>query len=110
MGYYNRIAGYIDAVRPDLSVDKDVNGGNRYGGRVAVTIAPNDRLVMTFVGEKEGERGQETIITLTFEALGDRTRMHFVQAPFDTVENRDSHRGGWSECFDRLGAYLKVAA
>jgi iron complex outermembrane receptor protein len=47
VGYYNRIAGYIDAVRPDLSVDKDVNGGNRYGGRAAVTFAPNDRLAIT---------------------------------------------------------------
>jgi iron complex outermembrane receptor protein len=47
VGYYNRIAGYLDAVRPDLSVDEDVNGGNRYGGRVAVMFAPNDRLAIT---------------------------------------------------------------
>jgi iron complex outermembrane receptor protein len=46
-GYYNRIAGFIDEVRPDLSVDENVNTGNRYGGRVAVTVAPNDRFAIT---------------------------------------------------------------
>ena len=47
VGYYNRIAGYIDEVRPDLSVDENVNTGNRYGGRVAVTVAPNERFTIT---------------------------------------------------------------
>jgi iron complex outermembrane receptor protein len=47
VGYYNRIPGYIDAVQPDLSVKKDVNGGDRAGVRVAVAIKPNDKLTMT---------------------------------------------------------------
>src|SRR5437899_1226098 len=53
-GYYNRLGGYIDAVQPDLSVKKDVNTGDRYGGRVAFKIAPNDRLAITprFVYQK----------------------------------------------------------
>jgi iron complex outermembrane receptor protein len=42
--YYNRLAGYIDAVQPDLSVDEDVNTGDRTGVRAAVRIAPNERL------------------------------------------------------------------
>ena len=33
--YYNRIAGYIDAVQPDLSVNEDVNTGDRTGVRAA---------------------------------------------------------------------------
>ena len=45
--YYNRIAGYMDAVQPNLSVNKDVNTGNRTGVRAAVKIAPNDRLTIT---------------------------------------------------------------
>jgi iron complex outermembrane receptor protein len=47
VGYYSRIAGYLDAVRPNLSIDEDVNTGNRYGGRVALGIVPNDRLAIT---------------------------------------------------------------
>jgi len=45
--YYNRIAGYMDAVQPDLSVDEDVNTGDRTGVRAAVMFAPNDRLSIT---------------------------------------------------------------
>jgi iron complex outermembrane receptor protein len=45
--YYNRLPGFIDAVRPDLSVKKDVNDGYRAGGRAAIRIAPNDRLSLT---------------------------------------------------------------
>jgi len=46
-GYYNRLGGYIDAVQPNLSVDEDVNTGYRTGGRVAISIVPNDRLIVT---------------------------------------------------------------
>ena len=45
--YFDRIAGYMDAVQPDLSVDKNVNTGDRAGVRAAVTLAPNDRLAIT---------------------------------------------------------------
>jgi iron complex outermembrane recepter protein len=44
VGYYDRIAGWMDAVQPDLSVKEDVNTGNRSGVRAGVLIAPNDRL------------------------------------------------------------------
>lgn len=42
--YHTGLAGYTDAVRPDLSVEEDVNGGTRTGTRVALRLAPNDRL------------------------------------------------------------------
>ncbi|MBA2302755.1 MAG: TonB-dependent receptor [Acidobacteria bacterium] len=42
--YYTRLAGYIDAVQPDLSVREDVNTGFRAGVRAAVRFEPNDRL------------------------------------------------------------------
>jgi iron complex outermembrane receptor protein len=45
--YYSRIAGYMDAVQPDLSVKEDVNTGDRTGVRAAIKIAPNDRLTVT---------------------------------------------------------------
>jgi iron complex outermembrane recepter protein len=45
--YYNRLAGFIDAVQPDLSVDEDVNTGDRIGVRAAVRIAPSDDFSIT---------------------------------------------------------------
>ena len=41
--YHNQLAGYIDAVQPDLSVHKNVNTGTRTGARVALLLAPNER-------------------------------------------------------------------
>jgi len=45
--YSTAIPGYIDAVQPDLSVKKDVNGGTRNGVRWALRMEPNDRLTIT---------------------------------------------------------------
>jgi iron complex outermembrane receptor protein len=52
--YYSHLAGYMDAVQPDLSVEEDVNTGNRYGVRAAVKFVPNDKLTITprFVYQK----------------------------------------------------------
>jgi iron complex outermembrane receptor protein len=47
VGYYDRFAGYMDAVQPDLSVDEDVNTGDRIGVRATVQIAPNDSWSIT---------------------------------------------------------------
>jgi iron complex outermembrane recepter protein len=45
--YHDRIPGYTDAIRPDLSTSKNVNDGSRTGVRAAVKVAPNDRLSIT---------------------------------------------------------------
>jgi iron complex outermembrane receptor protein len=45
--YYDRMPAYMDAVQPDLSVEKDVNDGFRSGLRVAATAVPNERLSIT---------------------------------------------------------------
>ncbi len=69
-------------------------------------IVEPQRLVFTFAWEEEGERGRETIISITLAEDGTRTRMTFRQAFFESVTERDSHNEGWSECFDRLVQYL----
>ena len=46
-GYYTHIGGYIDSVRPDLSVEDNVNDGFRTGFRAAAKFVPNERLTVT---------------------------------------------------------------
>ncbi len=46
-GYSNDLAGWMDAVQPNFTVDKDVNGGNRTGARLAVRIEPSGRFSIT---------------------------------------------------------------
>jgi iron complex outermembrane receptor protein len=47
VGYSNQLGGYMDAVQPNLRVDKNVNGGARTGARVAVRFSPNTRFTIT---------------------------------------------------------------
>ena len=37
-GYYSRLPGFIDAFRPDGSVDYDINDADKFGGRAAVRL------------------------------------------------------------------------
>jgi uncharacterized protein YndB with AHSA1/START domain len=70
-------------------------------------IMEPERLVFTFAWDGEdGSRGHETLVTVTFAEYQGRTRMTFHQARFDSVPNRDGHRGGWSSSFDRLEEFL----
>lgn len=45
VGYYTRYAGFIDALGP--AGGKNVNDGERYGGRIAITFEPTDSLSIT---------------------------------------------------------------
>lgn len=45
--YHNEIGGFIDAVQPNLSVNEDVNSGNRTGVRWSLRGEPNERLTIT---------------------------------------------------------------
>ena len=44
VGYYNDFAGFIDAHYPGRAVENDVNGGERYGARVALLAQPSESL------------------------------------------------------------------
>jgi iron complex outermembrane receptor protein len=47
VGYYNDLAGFIDATQPSLSVRKAVDGGSKAGGRIAVLFKPIEALSIT---------------------------------------------------------------
>ena len=78
------------------------------GGVYREIVAP-ERLVFTFAWEEEGERGLETVVTLTFAAENGKTRMTLHQAPFLSTEQRDGHSYGWNSSFDRLVEFLPQA-
>jgi iron complex outermembrane receptor protein len=46
-GYGNQLAGWMDAVQPNLRVDNDVNGGARTGLRAALRVVPSGRFSFT---------------------------------------------------------------
>lgn len=70
-------------------------------------VVEPSRLVFTWAWEDDdGRPGHETLVTVTLEERDGRTHFTFHQAVFESVESRDSHEGGWTECFDRMQAYL----
>jgi outer membrane receptor protein involved in Fe transport len=47
VAYYGRIGGFIDAIDHDGSITKDVDDGDKYGGRLAILFEPTERLRIT---------------------------------------------------------------
>jgi iron complex outermembrane receptor protein len=47
VGYYTELAGFVDSYYPNRSVNEDVNGGSRTGGRAALLLQPNDSISIT---------------------------------------------------------------
>jgi uncharacterized protein YndB with AHSA1/START domain len=73
-------------------------------------IVEAERLVFSYAHENEdGELGHETLITVTFAEQGGETKLTLRQAVFESVKERDSHRGGWNSSLDRLVEYLAKA-
>ncbi len=73
-------------------------------------IVEPERIEFTFAWEqRDGRLGHETLITVTFESVGPKTRLTLHQRIFDTTENRDSHRIGWTSCLERFAEYMIAA-
>jgi uncharacterized protein YndB with AHSA1/START domain len=95
--------------------------GRQTPGRVRPTVSgkylevePPSRLVFTWAWHEKDDfaspRGQESIVTIQFKPVGERTEMLFTQAVFKEQAALDAHNRGWTESFDKLGDYLRRAA
>lgn len=92
-----------------LCIRRDADGTELWQGGVYREVVAPRRLVFTFAwDDADGRAGPETLVKLDLAELdgGRRTRMTFRQAVFNTEANRDGHRGGWSEAFERLAAHV----
>jgi uncharacterized protein YndB with AHSA1/START domain len=68
-------------------------------------IVPKKRIVYTFIWDHEPNH--EMLVTVEFSAKGNKTQISFQQTGFKSEGEREGHKGGWNESFDRLGDYLK---
>jgi len=82
--------------------------GVEYANRGTVReIEEPERLVFTFAWDNEdGSPGRGMEISITFDERDGKTEMTFSQGVFESAEDRDGHREGWSESFDKLADYL----
>jgi uncharacterized protein YndB with AHSA1/START domain len=82
-------------------------GRDLWQGGTFLEIDPPKRVKYTFAWDDEnGRPGEETIVSLDFEAAGNKTKLTFRQTGFTSEGERDGHYGGWSETFDKLEEYL----
>ena len=66
-----------------------------------------DRLVLSYAWEDEGGAPKHwMLVTVTFEAAGDGTRLTLHHSEFESTTARDLHKSGWSSCLDRFEAFL----
>ena len=74
-------------------------------------VVEPERLVYTYVWtDADGNPTRpETLVTIVFEALGEKTRLTLRQEVFESVTARDAHNVGWSTSFDRLEEFLAKA-
>ena len=70
-------------------------------------IAAPERLVFTYNTEGRGIDDPETLVTVTFAELGDRTRLTLRHTLFETDAQARDHEGGWTGCLERFAAFVE---
>lgn len=73
-----------------------------------IEINSPSRLVFTYGDGSEKPAPGETLVTIRFTPIGDKTEMAFRQTDFPTAELRDDHYGGWSSAFKCLRKFVSV--
>ena len=81
-------------------------GVSRFSG-VIREVEKNKRIVFTFRWDEDSGRDLDTLVTVTFAEKDGKTVQTFHQAPFSTVEIRDSHVGGWNSLFNKQQVYVE---
>lgn len=73
-----------------------------------IEITHPSKLVFTYEDGSGKANPGETIVTISFNPIGNKTEMVFRQTNFPTAELRDSHYGGWSSAFECLREFITV--
>jgi uncharacterized protein YndB with AHSA1/START domain len=70
-------------------------------------IIPYTRVIYTYAWEENGDRGPDTLVTMSFaEASPSSTKLTMHQRPFRTREERDGYKDAWEETLDRFALFL----
>lgn len=71
-------------------------------------VTAPERLVFTYTTSGPGVADPETVVTVTFTDLGERTRLTLHQSVFASDDSRADHRGGWTGALDRLATFIST--
>ncbi len=81
------------------------------GGGIAVTgeyavVQPPNRLVFTWRWDGQDD---ETLVTIELSRVDGGTKLIVVHEGFGDEKDRDNHDTGWTDCLDRLPAFVAGA-
>ena len=83
---------------------------HRAGGLYLDILAPESIVMSHSWEDANGQRSPETCLSVSLDALGERTRLSLHQGLFVNAAERDGHQAGWSECLDALADQLHALA
>lgn len=70
-------------------------------------VTPPERIVFTWDRvDLAGNPRSNSVVTVTLEDVAGGARLTLHQADLATTTDRDEHVGGWTECLERLAAYV----
>jgi uncharacterized protein YndB with AHSA1/START domain len=104
---------------PEVQIDLRVGGTYRFtmqppageafhlSGEFLEIQAPS-ALRFTFRWDEPVPDDRETVVGISLESLGERTKVTMTQGKFATDERLELHRGGWADSFEKLDALLKA--
>lgn len=73
-------------------------------------IVETERIVFTLDNEELiGGPRSTSVVSVTFSAIGEKTKMTLRHGVFEFADDFTEHRTGWTECLDRLARYVETA-
>jgi uncharacterized protein YndB with AHSA1/START domain len=106
---------------PEIELDLKLGGRYRFGMQPPagdlfhlagefIDIDPPRRLAYSFRWEEPAPDDQETMVTLTLDALADGTRLSLWQGEFASEDRLALHQSGWSDSLVKLRWFLKFSS
>lgn len=86
---------------------RGADGKDLWLGGMYRELVPGRRVVYTHQWEEPGS--PETVVDIALREHGGKTELTFVQDGFKSTSDRDGHKEGWTQCFEKLAALLSKA-
>ncbi len=110
----------LESISMDLRVGgkfriqhKMANGEFYTAAGTYLEVKPGVRLVHTWDWEKDGGgtefgelEGNETLVTVEFEAQGKQTQVALTHEKFATIKSRDGHETGWTKWLEQAAKFI----
>lgn len=93
------------------SIDLRVGGqfrvaSDKVGLSIEGTYLEIDPITRLVLGWRQTNRQGDSRLTITIQPTGDETLLSLTHDNFPDDESRAAHEAGWTDCLDRLPAYL----